>query len=253
MERLGQNSLIPTFAAIIFLGSLPVVATTEITTSEAPLDPAATTETTEEAAKVLQAKDDMTKALNIAVERVDERKADLERLNFSEGSPEASLKVAFSQDLDASRTYYLEKLDVLATLTTLDEVKNLAQEIKTYREEIYAPEGQRIVTFISLYANEVDLGIAEERFGKIKTDLENLKALGLIDDAAIGDQVNLIDGLLRESTSSQDQAKELILAQSAEGSTEANQLIQDTMARIKTVYDLYLGLSGEIRNKLGLE
>ncbi len=253
MEPLKHNSFIPTFAAIIFLSSLPVVATAEITTSEAPLDPVATAETTEEAAKVLQAKDDMTKALNIAVERVDERKADLERLSFSEGSPEASLKVTFSQDLDASRTYYLEKSDVLATLTSLEEIQSLAQEIKTYREEIYAPEGQRIVAFISLYANEADLGIAKERFEKIKADLENLKALGLIDEAATEDQVNLIDGLLQESTNSQDQAKELILEQSAEGSIKANQLIQDTMARVKTVYDLYLGLSDEVRNKLGLE
>ncbi|MBI2010835.1 MAG: hypothetical protein HYS89_01220 [Candidatus Colwellbacteria bacterium] len=250
MKDLRKNSFISTLAAIIFLGSLPVVATAEITTPE--VAPEAAAEMTEEAAKVLQAKDDMTKALNIAAERVDARKSELEKLSFPEASREAELKASLLQELDGYKAYYLRKREALASLTSLEEIKALAQEIKTYREEIYAPEGQRIVAFISLYANESDLGVTKERFEKIKTDLDNLKGLGLIDETVTLDEVSLIDGLLQESANSQNEARELILGGSSNDSARANGLIQETMARIKTTYDLYLSLSGTVNSKLGI-
>lgn len=206
--------------------------------------------------KLAKAKEDLTRALDLSLKKVDSLKARLNDLNFPELSREAKLKNEALKDLDSYAAYYNKAKGDLAKKDNLEEVKDLAKEIKEYRDTVYTPGMEKIVRFALVFYNEEVLGVANGRLGKIEADVKKLDKLGVIKENDFRGRLNEADKLLEEGAKLQAEAKKIILvATSTELVKEkptARDLIETSLNNVKTVYDIFLELNQSVKKALGL-
>lgn len=229
-----------------------------------------------------KAKDGFTLALTLATEKVTELTENLENREFDEGSRENELKNSFLESLSEYGTYYSTTLTEVETLTTLQDIQTLAQEVKDYRDTVYSPEVENIVQFILVFYSEDLINIASERFVKISEDIETLESLGLIERDKFDNQLSDVDSLLEEADILRGEAKDMILAvphgedetitteEVAEASTteemeiptgseidvdEENiptDTIEKSLNNVKSAYEIFLEISAVVKETLGL-
>lgn len=239
-------------------------------------------ESLSEEERFVKAKDGLLRALTLALEKVSELTADLDGRSFDDESRESEIKVVFIGDLSNYREYYSEKLAAAEPLETLEAVQELAQEIKDYRDKTYTPGVEQIVQFILVFYSEDIISIAGERFEKISADIDTLESLGLIEEGSFEEQMAEVELLLVEASDLRAQAKDIILAPQesedatgtvaaiegiAEVSTTAEEvadsepeeeiapqnLLETSLNNVKTVYEIFLGISNTVKETLGLE
>jgi len=239
-------------------------------------------QTLSEEERFVKAEDGIMLALTLAIEKVAELTLTLEEREFDEDSRENELKSSFLKSLDEYGLYYSAKLEETQTLTTLEDTQTLAQEVKDYRDTTYSPEVEGIVQFILVFYIEDVTNIASERLEKISGDIETLESLGLIERDKFKDQLSEASSLLEEANSLREKARDMILdtpvgedeaiveeateAPTATGTeiltnAEESDVDEESMPantvgkslnNVKVVYEIFLEISGVVKEILGL-
>lgn len=207
--------------------------------------------------KLAKAKEDLTKALDLSLKKVDSLKNRLNELNFPELSREQNLKDGALSDLNAYADYYNKAKENLEKKDSLEDVKDLAKDVKEYRETTYNAGVEKIVRFILVFYNEEVLGVANDRFDKVDADVKKLDKLGVIKESDFRGKLDEAKGLLEESAKLQGEAKKIILSATStdlldEKGPTAKEMIEKSLNNIKTVYDIFLELNQLVKKALGL-
>lgn len=207
--------------------------------------------------KLAKAKEDLAKALDLSLKKVDGLRSRLNELNFPESSREEELKNEALRNLDAYTGYYNEAKENLEKKDSLEEVKDMAKDVKEHRDAIYTPGVEEIVRFILVFYNEEVLGTANDRLSKIETDVKKLDKLGVIKEDDFRGKLDEADKLLQEAADLQGKAKEIILSATSadlvkKEKPSAKDMIEDSLNNVKTVYDIFLELNQIVKKSLGL-
>lgn len=206
--------------------------------------------------KLAKAKEDLLRALDLSLKKVESLKSRLNELNFPEDSREQALKNKALGDLDAYAEYYLKAKEDLDKKGSLDEIKDLAKEIKEYRDTTYIPGVEKTIRFILVFYNEEVLGVANDRFGKIGADIKKLDKLGVVREDDFREKLDEVSDFLKEAADLQGEAKKIILATSTdpEKSKEpsAKDMIEKSLNNVKAVYGIFLELNQSVKKALGI-
>lgn len=207
--------------------------------------------------KLAKAKDDLTKALDLSLKKVDSLKGRLNELNFPELSQEEKLKNEALEDLQAYADYYNKAKEDLEKKTSLEEVKDLAKDVKEHRDTTYTPGVEKIVRFILVFYNEQVLGVANDRLGKIEADVKKLDKLGVIKESDFRGKLDEAGRLLEEAHELQGGAKKIILSATSTDLTKekepsAKDMIEKSLNNVKKVYDIFLELNQAVKKAFGL-
>lgn len=256
-----------TFARLIFMLGIPalligaLVVISPSASAEVPSSTLITADTNAELApeeKLAKAKDDLTKALDLSLKKVDSLKGRLNELNFPALSREEGLKGDALRDLDEYAAYYKKTKTSLEKEETLDGVKDLAKEVKEYRDTTYTPGVEKIIRFILVFYNEEVLGVTNDRLGKIEADVKKLDKLGVIKEGDFRGKLDEAIGLLKEAANLQGDAKKIILGTASSTDSEMEKklstkgMIEKSLNNVKTVYDIFLELNQNVKKALGL-
>ena len=151
-------------------------------------------------------------ALDKAIEKVNETLTKLNELSLEEESPESQLRVNFVSQTNEHLSFYQEKVNTLSSMTTLEEINNLIDQIITYREETYAPQAKDIFEYILVisYTPSV-IETANTRLQTTNEDVEKLEKLELVIEGQFQEATNQAQTLLSQAQMFSDQAKEALL------------------------------------------
>lgn len=215
--------------------------------------------------KSARAKEDLTKALDLSLKKVSGLKSRLNELNFPKVSREEELKNEALRNLDAYTDYYSRAKEDLEKKNSLEEVKDLAKDVKEHRDTIYTPGVEEIIRFVLVFYNEEVLGIANDRLSKIETDVKKLDKLGVIKEDDFRGKLDETRKLLQEATNLQGEAKEIILSATSTdlrgdngfgrlttGKPSAKDMIENSLNNVKGVYAIFLELNQAVKKALGL-
>ncbi len=207
----------------------------------------------------------LSEVLSLSLDEVSKLTAKINSLpEFAEDSRERALQDEYKAALESYAAYYTEQSKKLGELTTIDEVKSLAQEIKDYRDNTYNPQVQQIVNFVLIFYNENVLKLATTRLDKITADIEKLEKLGYIKPDTFVNELKQAAEILNSARALLEEAKSAVLAPPEEPTLEAgatedtpppvepNKLIESSLNKIKDTYDIFLQVSKSLREILGL-
>lgn len=207
--------------------------------------------------KLAKSKEDLTKALDLSLKKVDGLRGRLNELNFPESSRETELKNKALSNLDIYTDYYNKAKENLEKKSSLEEVKDLAKEIKEHRDTTYTPGVEEIVRFVLVFYNEEVLGVANDRLSKIETDVKKLDKLGVIEEGDFRGKLDEASKLLQKAADLQGEAKEIILGATStdlalEKKPSAKDMIENSLNNVKSVYTIFLELNQSVKKALGL-
>ena len=202
-------------------------------------------------------------ALTSSLDEVTKLTAKIDALpEFAEDSREKELRDGFKLSLESFTAYYTDKSEKFTELTTIDQIKSLAQEIKDYRDNTYNPQIQQIVNFLLLFYNEDVLKIANTRLDKISADIKKLEKLGYVKTGAFANELKLAAQTLSDARALLEEAKNAVLSppKPEEETTlevqlpvEPNKLVESSLNKVKSTYDTFLQISKSLRKILGIE
>jgi hypothetical protein len=222
----------------------------------------------------------LKEALISSLEEVSNIKTKLEKLpDLEKDSKEKELKDKFIEELTNYEIYYKEQGNNLDSLiansedneTLNEDLKKAIIELKNYRENIYNPRFQKMVEFLILFYSADVLQITQTRFDKISNDISKLEKLGLIKTGYSESSMEKAAQLINDAGVLQIKAKALILNQdipkkeTADNTEEIigdgkepipeptpRELIETSLNKIKSAYDIFLQISKDIRKTLGM-
>lgn len=222
----------------------------------------------------------MKEALTSSLDEVNNIKTRLEKLpDFEKDSKEKELKNKFMEELTNYEIYYKgqnENLDLLIANSkdneTLNEdLKKAIVDLKDYREDIYNPTFQKMVEFLILFYSADVLQITQTRFDKISNDIKKLEKLGLIKTVYSKLSMEKALELINDANALQAKAKDLILNPDVSDKKNGDnteeivgdkkepiaqptprELIETSLNKIKSTYDIFLQISKDIRKTLGM-
>ncbi len=235
----------------------------------------------EKLAKEINTREKILKeALTSSLDEVNNIKARLEKLPESEkDSKEKKLKDKFMKELTNYEIYYKgqnENLDSLIANSknneTLNEdLKKAIVDLKDYRENIYNPTFQKMVDFLILFYSADVLQITQTRFDKISNDIKKLEKLGLIKTGYSKLSMEKALELINDANALQAKARDLILNPNVSNKKNSDnteeivgdkkepiaqptprELIETSLNKIKSTYDIFLQISKDIRKTLGI-
>ena len=215
----------------------------------------------------------LSEVLTLSIDEVAKLTAKVDALpEFAENSREKELQNEFKAVLETYTAYYTEQFKKLAELTKIDETKSLAQEIKDYRDNIYNPQIQKIVNFVLLFYNDDVLKIANTRLDKISADIKKLEKLGYIKAGIFASELKLAAETLSAARALLEEAKSAVLTtpkpeeetaletratpteeKEAQPPIEPNKLVEDSLNKVKSTYDIFLQISKDLRKLLGIK
>ncbi len=213
----------------------------------------------------------LSEVLTLSLDEVIKLTAKVDALpKFAEDSREKELRDGFKLNLESYTAYYTDKSKKLAELTTIDQIKSLAQKIKEYRDNAYNPQIKQIVNFLLLFYNEDVLKIANTRLDKISADIKKLEKLGYIKTGAFADELQLSAQTLSGARALLEEAKSAVLnppkpeealsikakptpTEEAQSPVEPNKLVESSLNKVKSAYDTFLQISKSLRKILGIE
>lgn len=294
MKIKNLTTLILIATTLIYLR--PVLAETTTTEQTKPVDESVNqllevrddTTLTEEEKLVKEfdsRKNILTEVITLSLDEITKLKDKLKALGeFKDQSDEKLLQDKFNSSLDDYDAYYKDQAKKLETLTTIDEVKSLAQAIKDYRENTYNPEVQNTVSFVLVFYNDDVLKTANSRLDKMSGDISKLEKLGYLKVGTFSNKLKTARETLSDANDMNKKAKETILATApreelktetdtevitkeatktestdttVEGDVEATpttgELISGSLNKVKDTYEIFLQIGKDLRKALGLK
>lgn len=212
----------------------------------------------------------LNEVLSLSLDETNKLAAKINNLPvFAADSREKELRDEFKAVLEIFIAYYTEQFKKLAEFTKIDETKKLAQEIKDYRDNIYNPQIKKLASFLLLFYNEDVLKVANIRLDKISADIKKLEKRGYIKAGIFTSKLKLAAEILSAAETLLEEAKnavlnppepeELILEtretieKEEQSLIEPNKLVEDSLNKVKSVYDIFLQVSKSLRKLLGIE
>ncbi|MBI1839146.1 MAG: hypothetical protein HYR95_02545 [Candidatus Colwellbacteria bacterium] len=229
----------------------------------------------EKAAKEIEVKTKILEGvLSLSLDEVKNLNGKLKDLpEFPKDSQEKKMQEGFMKSLEVHAAYYNEELNKLALLQTLAELRNMAEEVKKYRETVYNSDVQKIVEFALVFYSENVLGVSNNRLDKISGDIKKLSGMGYIRAGAFDSQMAKAKDLLELAAKLQKQAKEIVLKvpdgkDMVSDNAPAELIIKDgevkklpaptnlmgdSLNKIKEAYGIFLQISKDVRKALGIK
>ncbi len=173
--------------------------------------------------------------------------------------------------LEYYEAYHNDTLKKVERLKNYDEAKNIAKEIKKWRESIYAPGIQKILSLDLVLRNKAILGIADARFEKILSDLRKLKNSKLLTFAELEALLNAATANLKTAEALDDEATRLILRALKENTLNPpdknldenevaisshkriSNLVDQSIIKIKDAYKKFIEINTKVKKILELE
>lgn len=233
----------------------PVSATTDAFVAQVDISEDATPEE-----RVTKKKELARSALTKANEKAVDMGKDLEALEFEGESAETTLRESFLSQVESYAQFYEAKLVELETLVALAEVDTLIDEVIDYRESTYAPTAKEILEFILVFSYTPSvLEVANERFDNIKSDVERLEGLEVIEAGGLAPLIDQASTTLAESRGLHTQAvSDLTAFYSEEGAGIAKtpsprELAEESLNKVRGLYDLFIEIGQRVEEALGIE
>ncbi|MBI2592948.1 MAG: hypothetical protein HYW37_02250 [Candidatus Colwellbacteria bacterium] len=210
--------------------------------------------------------------ISLSLKEIASQADKLEKLpRFADFSREKEMRGGFLADLDGYRVYFEDQSQKLSGLIGSNEdnpenlngeLKGLAKEIKDYRDNVYNSGIAKVIEFTLLYYNEGVLGTAKTRLAKISADIGKLEGLGLIEKGSVRSRLDKASGLIATAQDLHSQAKKLVLTSPPGIDPEKpkvikpknapRELIEKSLANIKSSYDIFIRVSKDTRRILGI-
>ncbi len=230
----------------------------------------------EKVAKEIEARTKIIgEALTLSFKEIGSLQDKLNQLpKFADKSAEKEMQEDFLAKLDNYNAFFEDegkKLDDIKANESdnnklNDELKDLAKEIKDYRDGIYSQTSQKVVEFTLVFYDENAVTVAKTRLNKVNADLRKLEKLGLIEKGYFKTPLDKASKLISGASDLQLQAKGLILNPADEGESETSQtstkaivkpkpreLIDKSLSQVKSAYDIFLKISKDVRRLLGID
>ena len=234
--------------------------------------------------KEFQAQQDILNGvIDLSENEVSSAKDQLNKLpEFNKDSAEQKLQSEYLTNLDTYNAYFESEREKIETAASIDDLKNIASDIKTYRSNGYDDSLQNMVTFTLLYYSSDITTTAKTRLDKITSDIVKLQNAGLVKKSFDASSIDKAAGLISDATKLQEQAKALILepvqvkdatditstdTEAVTKTTDAattgtdttivpptpRDLIENSINDIKNAYNVFLQISKDVRSALGLK
>jgi len=220
----------------------------------------------------------LTKALDISLEEAKDLKSKLSEIKEDDEKKVEWIKNSITK-LDEIIAYYESQRKIVEKneFTSIEDIKTLANEIKTWREEKSKETIELIHEFFLLKEQKSAIDIAEARYAKIKTDIEKLERFKM----KVGDAKKLLEksnGKIKEGMNAWNTAydafwKKVIPPEKKAGedikilktietrtlaSTESEKelvistkdLVKESLGKIKETYQIFLEISNSVRKLL---
>jgi hypothetical protein len=151
----------------------------------------------------------------------------------------------------------------------IEDVKQLATDFKNWRNAVYNPKVDQILSFVLVFQQEKTLRIARDRFQKIQSDLDKLTAAKRIKKEDVADllqksllhlslaeefharaQRTVITAIRQELIAADEQTKEIL---TEEKQPSAKELIAKSIEQIKLTYKDFISIGKVVREKMSKE
>ncbi len=148
----------------------------------------------------------------------------------------------------------------------IDDVKQLATDFKNWRNAVYNPKVEQILSFVLVFQQEKTLKIAQDRFRRIQSDLDKLIAakrikieevadllqksllhLSLAEELHARSQRTVISALKQELVAADEETKEIL---KEEKQPVAKELISKSIDQVKLAYKDFIAISKVVREKI---
>ncbi|GEM_PF-5846000 len=185
---------------------------------------------------------------------------------FDKESTEKRMQDDFLVKLDEYELRYNDysnQLSVLkddtSDLNKLDEnLKDLAKQIKDYRDDTYNADAQKISNFVLLFYADTAISTTKTRLNKIKNDISKLEGFGLISKGYFKSSIDKASKLIVSAGDSRSQASDLIIVSLDENipakvnkiKLTPKELIENALGNVKSSYDIFLKISKDVRKTL---
>lgn len=216
-------------------------------------------------------KDILTKAIDISIEEAKDLKTKLGDIKENEEQKADWVKKSIEK-LDEIISYYQSQKKIIEKneFESIDDVKNLAQEVKEWRQENAKKPIAEIHEYFLLREQRSAIDTAETRYIKIKADIEKLERLKM----NVEEAKKLLErsyGKIRESrdyltiannafwnkvlTEEKSVMKTLATDEKTDTSiekedTKTQELVKDSLGKIKEAYQVYIEISNSVRKLL---
>ena len=125
-----------------------------------------------------------------------------------------------------------------------------------------------IVNFVLLFYNEDVLKIATTRFEKISADIKKLEKLGYLKVGIFTNELKLATDSLDAAKTFLEEAKNAVLAvpkleeltpkdrvtkEEKQPQVEPNKLVESSLNKVKSTYDIFIQMGKDIRKLLGVK
>lgn len=171
---------------------------------------------------------------------------------------------------------YEELKNRLGKIESLEDAKQLAADFKNWRHNVYNPKVEKILSFTLVFQQQKTLGIANDRFKKIKSDLlrlEDAKVIIKEDTASLIKKAasnlneaarfnNLAEELVTEilyqeffpatpnpNQTEIDNPEEIKLSPKNENGPSVKELVENSLREIKTAYRIFIDIGKIVRSK----
>lgn len=267
MKKLFTYKLIIALFVIGFI--LPVANAQESTSSSTSFNQLVVTNEDASPEERLAKKTELTRnALGKAVDKTMEIRKNLEEMELPEDSMEAQIRDSLLEEVARYTTAYEEYLTRLSEKETIEGVNALIDEVITFREKVYAAGAKDALEFILVFSyNPSVLETAQQRLDSIKTDIEKLEGLELVEPGQLNDFITDADSTLGEAKNLQAQAKELLFADHATSTEEAAEitaeitpqpvitarmLAEQSLEKVQALYQIFLRTGAYLEETLGI-
>lgn len=145
---------------------------------------------------------------------------------------------------------YLESLTgkLINERPELNEIINLANEFKSWREKKYNPIIKNVLNFILVFQEKATLKTAQNRFDKINNDINKLKPSKYIKPEQLLVILNEAADKLRSAQALNDEAQELLLEK--ESQEKIKKTVESAFNEIKATYKSFFKMSVLVKDWL---
>jgi len=120
-------------------------------------------------------------AIALSFKEIESTRKKLSSIELDDESDSNKIRLLIIEWLDAQEKYFHEAEDKLSAKNlSLDDVKNIAREIKTYRDENYNNDLISALNFILALETSRLTNVSADRWNKISSDLAKIEGAGLI-------------------------------------------------------------------------
>lgn len=153
--------------------------------------------------------------------------------------------------LESYLKYFDSLSDRLEKTETLEEISDIANEFKNWREIYYNAELKKILNFVMTFQEKATLKTANARFDKISADLNRLKPSKIIKTEQLRALLNEAADRLKEAQLINNQAQYLLVDKNS-NQIEIQDLIEGSFSGIKAAYKSFFKMSAALKEMIGL-